>query len=137
MKSLYSQYSKIASRFDAAKNKALDKLAKQGATEGAIEARNKIRIERRILTGRMIRSTAGVNWDSEKGHGLKIRTRAINDANGFNYSLTQNYGTDNAWGRGIRVEGIYFIEYGRDFVLEKIITEGKIRSLINEAWKEA
>jgi len=85
----------------------------------------------------MLRQTYGSAQSVQGAHLFKIRSRAINDKNGFNYSFTQNSGTLNAWGRGIKVTGINFMEYGRDYILEKVINDSIIRSTVNKAWSEA
>ena len=137
MKSGYAQYSKIARRFHNERNKAFDELAKKAAEAGGDAAKRRIEEVPRIKTGHMLRQTYGSAFNADEAHLFKIRSRAINNKNGFNYSFTQNSGTDDAFGRGIVVKGINFIEYGRDYVLENIITESILRRTVNEAWRKA
>jgi len=137
MKSLYSQYNKVVNRFNDKRNKALDKLARKAAEAGGDAAKRRIEEVPRILTGHMLRQTYGSAQSVQGAHLFKIRSRAINDKNGFNYSFTQNSGTLNAWGRGIKVTGINFMEYGRDYILEKVINDSIIRSTVNKSWSEA
>lgn len=128
MASFFSQYSKVVNNFIPNLDKGLNKLTKLAAEEGAKASRNKIREEQRIDTGRMIRSTAGVNWEVRGTHRLKIRSRAINERNNYNYSLAQNDGTS----RGIT--GIFFIEEGRDFITDVILTDENIYNTVWAAW---
>ena len=128
MAKLFNQYDRITKRFLDNVNVELNKLSKLAAEEGAKASRNKIREEQRIDTGKMIRSTAGVTWEARGTHRFKIRSRAINIRNDYNYSFAQNYGTS----RGI--VGIFFIEEGRDFIEQVVLTDNNIYNAIRKAW---
>lgn len=129
--SFFKQYDKITKNFINNTNVEVENLSKEGATEGGAFARNVIRQENRIDTGKMIRSTTGATYNFRGQHKFKIRSRAINERSEYNYSLAQNFGTS----RGIK--GIFFIDKAGKFVEEVVLSDNRIYNSVEIAWNKS
>ena len=136
MSTISKQYNDLMKSFLKNLDRGLKQETRTATREATNEARSTITTFKRIKTGKMRRNTKAFRFVRDRRYIVNLKSKALSRNKKFNYSFTQNSGTDNAFGKGIEVEGIEFVEEGMKKA-EEILSEDKINQIVDQAYRTA